>query len=176
MMAAGFAYKAAIATGALLIAVTSGAAPSVPGARAAATGGVAYAGTTSQGEDVFLILSRNRRQVRRMSIGWVARAARCSNRELEVGSVEVGAPFTRPIRVRRQGRFRAGFRDSIAFAPGQVAALPRGGTMAEDEEVKGRISTSGGKGTFRETVTYRDFAGNVVKRCDTGQLRWKVIQ
>ena len=152
----------------------SGAAASPP-VRVAAAGGVAYVGTTSQREDVIVVLSRNRRQVKRMSIDWVAAAARCSNGQREFGSVDIGAPFTRPIRIRR-GRFGATSSGSLPYTPGQIPDLPRGGTLAEAEEVRGKISANGARGTFRETVTYTDFAGNVVKKCDTGRLRWKAVQ
>ena len=177
-MAAGFARTAVIAAGALLIAVSLGASAAArpaPVADTAATG-VAYVGTTSQRQDVLVVLSRNRRQVKRMVANWFVSAARCGSREAEFGSVEFGRPFTAPIRIRRGGRFSDASSGLITLRPGDLSLLPQGGTVVEDEQVKGRVTRSGGRGTSREVVTYKNPAGNVVKRCDTGQVRWKVLQ
>ncbi len=179
MMVAGFARTAVIATGALLIAVSLGASAAArpaPLADTAAAVGVAYVGTTSKGEEVLIVLSRNRRQVRRMVADWFVSAARCGSQEAEFGSVNFGRPFTAPIRIRRRGRFSDASSGLSTYSPGELSLLPQGGTSVEDEQVRGRINRSGGRGTFREIVTYKNPAGTVVKRCDTGQVRWKVVQ
>ena len=69
----------------LLIAVSLGASAAArpaPVAETAATVGVAYVGTTSKREDVLVVLSRTRRQVKRMVANWSVSAARCGSQEV----------------------------------------------------------------------------------------------
>ena len=135
-------------------------------AKAASRPGLTYGGMTSQDENVFLRKSRNRRQLARFVVDWMAAPTRCTNGKEYFGFSLLDPSFSGRIAIRRGGRFtkRDVWRDTDSD-----------GSVSEDLTLAGRFRGKRAAGRFRVFVTERNPAGAVINRCDTGSVRWSAV-
>jgi hypothetical protein len=132
-------------------------------AEAASRAGLTYGGSTSQGENVFLRKSRNRRQLVRFYADWQASRSQCTNGREYFGFTLLDPEFSGRIRIGRSGRFskRDVYDDRISD-----------GSLREEVSITGRFRGKRVRGQLRVRVTERNPAGAVTNQCDTGRVRW----
>lgn len=141
---------------------------SVQAAPAPAVQGVGYAGETAQGLPVALILTNDRKKIKRFDMPWVALPAQCSSGMPYVSATTFGAGSTPALAIGAGKRFRHTFTDAFTFADATA--------IEEVPTVRGTIGRTRASGTFRATAVVRDAAGTELTRCDTGAIRWTALQ
>ena len=114
--------------------------------------GLVYGGSTAQGEPFVARLSKSRKRVDEIHVGWHAAC-------LPEGGVDFPETFDR-FPVAASGRFGDAFTQRYENSSG-------GGENVYDYDVRGRIGRSSASGTFAARVTYPD-----ATVCDTGAQRW----
>ena len=143
-------------------------AAATPGPAASAARGVAYAGHTSQDSPVSIILSRDRRSIRRLDIDWYAPFTQCSNGIAYVSGNTFGASKTKPLKLSSRRTFRHTFVDALT--------VPGVAHVEETPVVRGRVGRTRASGSFRATVVVTDATGAEINRCDTGTITWSAVE
>jgi hypothetical protein len=160
--------KVLIAT-ALGVAFTLAAAgaASAPAAPARAQG-VAYAGATSQDLPVSLVLSRDRRTIRRLDIDWYATIEQCTSGVAYVSGTTFGARRTKALRLGSRRTFRHTYVDALT--------VPGTARVEERPVVRGTVGRTRASGRFRATAVVTDATGAEINRCDTGTITWTAVE
>ncbi len=154
----------ALAVASTLAAAGAASAPAAP-ARAQ---GVAYAGATSQDSPVSLVLSRDRRTIKRLDIDWYATIDQCANGVAYVSGTTFGARRTKALRLSSRRTFRHTYVDALT--------VPGTARVEERPVVRGTVGRTRASGSFRATAVVTDAAGNEINRCDTGTIRWTAVE
>ena len=115
--------------------------------------GFVYGGRTALGEPLVLRLSRDRRNVDDVDLGW---HADCSGDQW----VDIPEAFT-DFPISSTGRFGETFTQRYRSSSGS-------GDNVFDYTLAGKVGRTSASGTFRAAVHYPDGV-----RCDTGTRRWK---
>lgn len=136
--------------------------------RAAPLQGVGYAGETAQDLPMSLVLTANRKAIKRLDIMWIALPGQCSTLMPYVSATTFGADNTKAIALSSGKRFRHTFVDALT--------LPEVGSIEEHPVVRGTVGRTRAFGTFRATAVVKDAAGAEVTRCDTGTISWTAVQ
>ena len=147
---------------ALATATSAGAAAAKPPAP-----GLAYVGDSDQGLSVSVLLTKDRRKVKRFEIDWLALPTQCTSGLPYISVTTFGTGSTPALAITGK-RFRHTFLDDLKV-PGVL-------DLQEVPVVRGTIGLKRAFGVFRATVVLKDAAGTEVNRCDTGSIKWTAEQ
>jgi len=130
--------------------------------------GLAYAGETDQTLAVSLVLTKDRKKVKRLDISWLALPMQCSSGLPYFSMTTFGGGSTRALAIGATKGFRHTFNDGVSL-PGDVS-------LEEVPTIRGTVGLKRAFGTFRSTVVLKDATGAEVNRCDTGAISWTAVQ
>ena len=143
-------------------------AAATPGPAASAARGVAYAGWTSQDSPVSIILSRDRKTIRRLDIDWYAPFTQCTSAIAYVSGNTFGASKTKALKLSSRRTFRHTYVDTVT--------VPGVARVEETPVVRGTVGRTRASGSFRATVVVTDGGGAEINRCDTGTITWRAVE
>jgi hypothetical protein len=136
-------------------------------AKKPAAAGLAYVGESEQGLSVSLLLTKDRRKVKRFEIDWLALPTQCTSGLPYISMTTFGAGSTPALTIRSK-RFRHTFADDFKV-PGVI-------DLQEVPIVRGTVGLKRAFGVFRATAVVRNEAGTEINRCDTGSIPWTAKQ
>ena len=115
-----------------------------------------------------IILSRDRRTIRRLDIDWYAPFTHCTNGLAYVSGNTFGASRTKALKLSSRRTFRHTYVDALTF-PGVAR-------VEETPVVRGTVGRTRASGSFRATVVVTDATGAQINRCDTGTITWRAVE